>query len=123
MSEQDFRAAGYPWRFIPAGGIEPDRTPPSIGPAQASLPWSARHRSNRRTDTVRRIEAALGNDYAGDASMVSKKTHIASVRAATQAAIDAASDLLIAVGGGSVIVATRAVANSSWRSRATHFRS
>ena len=34
----------------------------------------------------------------------------ASVRAATQAASEAAADLLIAVGGGSVIVATRAVA-------------
>ena len=39
-----------------------------------------------------------------------KNSTYASVRAATQAAREAAADLLIAVGGGSVIVATRAVA-------------
>ena len=65
---------------------------------------------NRRTDTVRRIEAALGNRYAGVFDGIEKDSTYASVRAATQAATEAAADLLIAVGGGSVIVATRAVA-------------
>ena len=65
---------------------------------------------NRRTDIVRRIEAALGDRYAGVFDGIEKDSTYASVRAATQAASEAAADLLIAVGGGSVIVATRAVA-------------
>jgi alcohol dehydrogenase class IV len=65
---------------------------------------------NRRTDTVRRIAATLGDRYAGVFDGIEKDSTYASVRAAKDAAAEAAADLLIAVGGGSVIVATRAVA-------------
>jgi alcohol dehydrogenase class IV len=65
---------------------------------------------NRRTDAVRRIEAALGRRYVGVFDGIEKDSTYASVRAATQAARERAADLLLAVGGGSVIVATRAVA-------------
>src|SRR6185312_1082198 len=65
---------------------------------------------NRRTDTIRRIEAVLGDRYAGVFGGIEKDSTYASVCAAKAAATEAAADLLIAVGGGSVIVATRAVA-------------
>ena len=44
---------------------------------------------NRRTDTVRRIEAALGNHYAGVYDGIEKDSTYVSVRAAKQAATDA----------------------------------
>jgi len=59
---------------------------------------------------MQRIEAALGDRHAGVYDSIEKDSTYASVRAATHAAREAAADLLIAVGGGSVIVATRAVA-------------
>ncbi len=65
---------------------------------------------NRRTDTVRRVEATLGDGYAGVYDGIEKDSTYASVRAAADAAAEASADLLIAIGGGSVIVATRAVA-------------
>lgn len=65
---------------------------------------------NRRTDTVARIAAALGEHFAGVFDETEKDSTYASVVAATAAAKEARADLLIAVGGGSVVVATRVVA-------------
>ena len=65
---------------------------------------------NRRTDTIRRIEATLGELYAGVYDGIEKDSTYASVLAGKDAAQAAGADLLIAVGGGSVIVACRAVA-------------
>jgi alcohol dehydrogenase class IV len=65
---------------------------------------------NQRTDTVRRIEAALGARYAGVYDGIEKDSTYASVCAARDAAVAAGADLLIAVGGGSVMVANRVVA-------------
>jgi alcohol dehydrogenase class IV len=63
-----------------------------------------------RTNTVRRIAAALGERFAGVFDGVEKDSTYASVCAAKAAAQTAGADLLIAVGGGSVMVATRVVA-------------
>ena len=57
-----------------------------------------------------RIAAALGERFAGVFDAAEKDSTYASVCAAKAAADEAGADLLIAVGGGSVIVATRAVA-------------
>lgn len=65
---------------------------------------------NRRTDTVLRIAASLGDRFAGVFDGIEKDSTYSSVRAATEAARTAGADLLIAVGGGSVMVATRVVA-------------
>ena len=66
---------------------------------------------NRRTDIVRRIEAALGDSYAGVYDGIEKDLDLRiSAHAAKQAATAAGPNLLIAVGGGSVMVATRVVA-------------
>jgi alcohol dehydrogenase class IV len=111
MTEPTFRAAGYNWRlYCGRQVIEQDlkAAVDRAGGMRAFVVCSAS--VTRRTDIVRRIEAALGDHYAGVFDGIEKDSTYASVRVAQQAAADASADLLIAVGGGSVIVATRAVA-------------
>lgn len=111
MTETTFRAAGYPWRlYCGPHAIEQDlqQAVDRAGATRAFIVCSPS--VNRRTDTVQRIEATLGDRYAGVFDGIEKDSTYASVRAATRAATQAKADLLIAVGGGTVIVATRAVA-------------
>lgn len=61
------------------------------------------------TNTIDRIAAALGDRYAGAFAGIEVDSTYRSVAAATDAAREAGADLLIAVGGGSVIVAARVV--------------
>jgi alcohol dehydrogenase class IV len=111
MSESAFRAAGYPWRLYCGHGVIEQGLQEAVNRAGAKRASVICSRSvNRRTDIVQRIAAALGDRYAGVYDGIEKDSTYASVCDATQAARDAAADLLIAVGGGSVIVATRAVA-------------
>ena len=111
MSETGFRAAGYTWR------LHVGRQAIEMGIKEAVDRAGARRAFvvcspsiNRRTTTVKRIEAALGPLYAGVFDGIEKDSTYASVRAAKEAAVAAGADLLIGIGGGSVIVATRAVA-------------
>ena len=106
-----FKSSGYAWRlFCGAGVIESD--------LKASVERAGARRAfvicspsiNRRTNTVKRIAAALGDRLAGVFDQAEKDSTYASVCAAKAAAVEAKADLLIAVGGGSVIVAVRAVA-------------
>ena len=111
MDRTVFRAAGYSWRLHCGREVIEQSLRDAVeraGGKRALVVCSAS--VNRRTDIVRRIAAALGDVYAGVFDGIEKDSTYASVRAATQAARAAAADLLIAVGGGSVIVATRAVA-------------
>ena len=62
-----------------------------------------------RTSTVERIAGALGDRFAGAFTGIEVDSTYRSVAAAAAAARDAEADLLIAIGGGSVIVATRVV--------------
>jgi alcohol dehydrogenase class IV len=62
-----------------------------------------------RTSTVDRIAETLGDRYAGAFSGIEVDSTYRSVAAASDAAREAGADLLIAVGGGSVIVAARVV--------------
>jgi alcohol dehydrogenase class IV len=111
MSEHSFRAAGYPWRLWCGPQIIEESLKEAVDRAAARRAFVICSPSvNRRTDTVRRIEATLGDRYAGVYDGIEKDSTFTSVRAARDAAAEAAADLLIAVGGGSVIVATRAVA-------------
>jgi alcohol dehydrogenase class IV len=106
-----FRAAGYSWRLHCGSKVIEQGLKESVDRAGAERAFVVCSPSvSRRTDTVQRIEVALGDRYAGVFDGIEKDSTYASVRAATQAARDAAADLLVAVGGGSVIVATRAVA-------------
>src|SRR5213078_4342714 len=63
-----------------------------------------------RTNLLARIRSLLSDRCAGVFDGLEKDSSYASVRAATEAARAAAADLLLAVGGGSVVVGTRAVA-------------
>jgi alcohol dehydrogenase class IV len=111
MSEHAFRAAGYSWRLHCGPKVIEQGLKDAVERAGAKRAFVVCSPSvNRRTDTVRRIAAVLGERYAGVFDGIEKDSSYASVRAAQFAANEAAADLLIAVGGGSVIVATRAVA-------------
>jgi alcohol dehydrogenase class IV len=111
MSYPVFRAAGYSWRLHCGRNVIEQGLQQAVDRAGAKRAFVVCSPSvNRRTDTVRRVAAALGDRYVGVYDGIKKDSTYASVRAATQAASEAAADLLIAVGGGSVIVAVRAVA-------------
>jgi alcohol dehydrogenase class IV len=111
MTETTFRAAGYPWRLYAGRQVIEQSLKEAVDRAGAKRAFVVCSRSvNQRTDTVRRIEATLGDRYAGVYDGIEKDSTYASVRAATEAAREANADLLIAAGGGSVIVAVRAVA-------------
>jgi alcohol dehydrogenase class IV len=62
-----------------------------------------------RTDTVTRVEQALADTHAGTFAGIENDSTFRSVEAATAAARESGADLIVAVGGGSVIVAARAV--------------
>lgn len=63
---------------------------------------------HERTDLVRRVEALLGGKHAGTYAGMGQHTPGSAVEAAAEAARDA--DLLVSVGGGSVIDGTKAAA-------------
>jgi alcohol dehydrogenase class IV len=63
-----------------------------------------------RTNLLQRVKDQLGDVYAGAFDMMGKDSTWPAVQKATEAARTAEADLLIAVGGGSVIVGTRVVA-------------
>ena len=111
MSDRAFRAAGYSWRLYRGPTAIEQGLKESVERVRAKRAFVVCSRSvNTRTDLVHRIEAALGPLYAGVFDGIEKDSTYASVAAARDAARAAGADLLIAVGGGSVLVAVRAVA-------------
>src|SRR3984957_18948223 len=111
MRNGPFRAAGFPWRLHCGQQVIEQSLREAMDRARAKRAFViCSHSVNRRTDIIRRIEATLGDVYAGVYDGIAKDSTYASVRAATTAAREANADALIAVGGGSVIVANRAVA-------------
>jgi alcohol dehydrogenase class IV len=65
---------------------------------------------NQKTDLIRRVEALLDGRYAGTFAGIGQHTPGRAVEKAATRAETAAADLLVAVGGGSVIDGTKAVA-------------
>jgi alcohol dehydrogenase class IV len=111
MADNAFRAAGYPWRLYCGKQVIEQSLKETVERAGAKRAFVICSPSvNRRTSSVRRIEAALGDRYTGVYDGIEKDSTYGSVLAAKTAAVEARADLLIAVGGGSVIVAVRAVA-------------
>lgn len=111
MSDGSFKSAGYAWRLFCGSGVIESDLMAAVERAGARRAFVICSPSiNRRTNTVKRIAAALGERFAGVFDQTEKDSTYASVCAAKAAAKEAGADLLIAVGGGSVIVATRAVA-------------
>jgi alcohol dehydrogenase class IV len=105
----DFRAVNYPVRVYSGQG--------ALGTLKAEV---ARHGAKRafivcgrsvaqKTPLIESMKARLGDLYAGTFDGMEKDSPIGPVLAARDAARDAGADLVIAVGGGSVIQATRVV--------------
>jgi maleylacetate reductase len=65
---------------------------------------------NDKTGLIRRVEALLGSRHAGTFARIGQHTPGGTVEEAASLAEVAAADLLVAVGGGSVIDGTKAVA-------------
>ncbi len=65
---------------------------------------------NEKTGLIRRVEALLGGKYAGTFAGIGQHTPGGVVEKAATEAETAAADLLVSVGGGSVIDGTKAVA-------------
>ena len=111
MSSQSFRAVVHSLRLHCGRKVIEEGLRETVNRAKAKRAFVVCSRSvNQRTDSVRRIAATLGDLYAGVFDGIEKDSTFASVCAAKEAAVAAGADLLIAVGGGSVMVATRVVA-------------
>ena len=110
MTGFTLNARGFAWRLHCAeGAIETSLRPEveRLGAARAFVVSSPSIAS--QTSTVARVERALADAHAGTFAGIENDSTFRSVEAATAAARDAGADLIVAVGGGSVIVAARAV--------------
>src|SRR5262245_1909204 len=107
----NFKSSGYHWRLFSGSNVIESDLASAVERAGAKRAFVICSPSiNRRTNTVKRIAAALGDRFAGVFDQADKDSTYSSVCAAKAAAVEAKADLLIATGGGSVVVATRAVA-------------
>ncbi len=105
-----FRAVGYPLRLY-AGEKALDRLPDEVERRKAKRAFVVCGNTvATKTDLLGRIETLLGPLYAGAFTAMDKDSSWPAVRDATETARAAGADLLIALGGGSVIVGTRVVA-------------
>jgi alcohol dehydrogenase class IV len=111
MSETGWRAAGFSWRLYCGRQVLEQSLKEAVTRAGARRAFVICSPSiTRRTDSVTRIARALGNLCVGVFDAVENDATFTSVQAGTSAAIAARADLLIAVGGGSVIMAARGIA-------------
>lgn len=111
MYANGFRAASFPWRLYCGHRVLEESLKEAVARAGAKRAFVICSPSiTRRTDTITRIAATLGPLYAGVFDAIENDATYRSVRAATEAAMSAGADLLIAVGGGSVIMAARGIA-------------
>ena len=105
-----FRAVSYPTRVL-SGPDAIDQLSAECGRLRASKAFVISGRSLAADEARRgRIEAALGDSLAGWYGRVDKDSTYACVSEATDEAREAGADLIVAIGGGSVIVAARVVA-------------
>jgi alcohol dehydrogenase class IV len=106
----DFRAVGYPLRLY-SGKDALENLPAEVKRQRASRAFIVCGRSvARRTPLIDRVRAVLGKDCAGVFDEMEKESPLPAVLRARDAARAAQADLLIGVGAGSVIQATRVVA-------------
>jgi alcohol dehydrogenase class IV len=110
QAPHNFRAVGYPLRLY-AGENALDRLPDEVERRKANRAFVVCGNTvATKTDLLGRIQALLGPLYAGAFTAMDKDSSWPAVRDATEAARAAGADLLIALGGGSVVVGTRVVA-------------
>jgi len=105
-----FRAVAYPLRLY-AGADALDNLAGEVRRHGARRAFVVCGRSvAHRTNLLQRIVEQLGDLYAGAFDHVDKDSSYLAVLAATEAAKALGADLIVAAGGGSVIVGARAVA-------------
>ena len=106
----DFRAVSYPLRLY-SGKDALENLPAELKRHKAKRAFIVCGRSvSRRTPLVSRIRGILGDSLAGVFDEMAKESPLSAVTAARDAARAAGADLLIGIGAGSVIQATRVVA-------------
>ena len=110
METHTFRAVGYPLR-LHAGDKALSQLESEVKRQKASRAFVICGQSvAHKTNMLDRIKTALGPLYAGAFDGMDKDSSWPAVKKGVEAARAADADLLIAVGGGSVIVGTRVVA-------------
>jgi len=109
MYKNDFRAIGYPVRLY-SGQDALENLPAELKRHRAQRAFVVCGRSvSRKTDLITRIRRIGGTQVAGVFDEMEKEAPLSAVLRARDAARAANADLLIAVGAGSVIQATRVV--------------
>lgn len=105
-----FRAVSYPWRLY--SGVDAlQQLETEVQRAGARRAFAICGRTvAQQTNLLARVRDQLGDAFAGSFEAMDKDSTYQAVRAATDAARAAGADLLVAIGGGSVIVGARAVA-------------
>lgn len=110
MYRNDFRAVGYPMRLY-SGNDALENLPAELKRHTAQRAFIVCGRSvSRKTPLVTRLRGILGESLAGVFDEMAKESPLSAVIGARDAARAANADLLIAIGAGSVIQATRVVA-------------
>jgi alcohol dehydrogenase class IV len=106
----DFRAVTYPLRLY-SGKDALENLPAELKRHRSQRAFIVCGRSvSRKTPLVSYIRGILGDSLAGVFDEMAKESPLSAVLAARDAARAAQADLLIAIGAGSVIQATRVVA-------------
>lgn len=109
MSATDFKAVSYPLRVY-SGKDALENLPAELKRHQAIRAFIVCGKTvSRRTDLIARMRRILGDACAGIYDEIEKDSTLPSVMNATAAARAAHADLVIGVGGGSVIQAARVV--------------
>ena len=110
MYRNDFRAVGYSLRLY-SGKDALENLPAELKRCGARRAFVVCGRSvSRKTPLVSRLRGILGGSLAGVFDEMAKESPLSAVVAARDAARAANADMLIAIGAGSVIQATRVVA-------------
>lgn len=110
LEAHTFRAVGYPLRLY-AGENALDKLPKEVERLKAARAFVICGRTvAHKTNLLQRIRDGLGAKYAGAFDAMDKDSSWPAVQQAVEAARAADADLLIGLGGGSVIVGTRVVA-------------
>jgi alcohol dehydrogenase class IV len=110
LKSHTFRAVSFPWR-LHVGVNALDHLPDEVRRTRAQHAFVICGRTvAHQTNLLQRIRDQLGGLYVGAFDAMDKDSSFPAVQKGVEAARGAGADLLIAVGGGSVIVGTRAIA-------------
>jgi alcohol dehydrogenase class IV len=110
LESHSFRAVGFPWR-LHVGLNALDHLADEVRRTKAQRAFVVCGQTvAHKTNLLYRVKAQLGALYAGVFDAMDKDSSWPAVQQGIEAARAAEADLLIAVGGGSVIVGTRAIA-------------